>query len=203
MHRPAQRIPAPHSEGVARKLEAVAFKVFDLVVQRATVDLFESYGTAIAPSRVADVAPAVATRGELVSVIPLRGDLRGSLLLRTSRRTLDDTAPSDGRSSPVDWHRELVNQLAGRICNRFARWNVFVRAGTPASLGGETPAPSSAELRALAELPKRFYLFNTIGNDVVVTIAGSASEVLFRFLTSALVAVEGEVILFPEPSQTR
>ena len=68
---------------------------------------------------------------------------------------------------------------------------------------GETPAPSSAELRALAELPKRFYLFNTIGNDVVVTIAGSASEVLFRFLTSALVAVEGEVILFPEPSQTR
>src|SRR5258705_2070077 len=66
-----------------------------------------------------------------------------------------------------DWMREVTNQLAGRIKNRFSRYRLVVQVGLPsATTVGFGEAAPEAQRDALV------YVFRTLKDDVLVTLSG-------------------------------
>src|SRR6266850_486000 len=64
---------------------------------------------------------------------------QGLLALACSSPTLTRTKPSvDDSPALQDWLRELTNQLAGRIKNRFGRYRVPLHVGLPSATTGAT-----------------------------------------------------------------
>jgi hypothetical protein len=111
------------------------------IVSDACISLFNDYSL---PLRRVD-------RGELsgaqellyCGVIGLSGDqLRGSLLLATSREPLGRTSPTSDASFR-EWIAELSNQLLGRIKNRLLARGVSLHLSTPVVLRGQHLAPLS------------------------------------------------------------
>jgi hypothetical protein len=71
--------------------------------------------------------------------------LRGALVLATTREPLERTSPA-GLTSQRDWVCELANQLMGRIKNRLLVLGVEVLLSTPSGLSGNNLSPG--QLRA-------------------------------------------------------
>ena len=120
----------------------------DVVIERcvsdACLELFQDY--ALPLKRV--------TQGELLDVellfcgvVGFTGEqMRGTLLLATSREPLGRTTPAV-ESSLREWIAELSNQLIGRIKNKLLAHNVNLLLSTPVVLRGVQIAPvSRAEL---------------------------------------------------------
>src|SRR5258705_8161219 len=73
----------------------------------------------------------------------------------------------DGPFGLQDWMREVTNQLAGRIKNRFSRYRLVVQVGLPsATTVGFGEAAPEAQRDALV------YVFRTLKDDVRVTLSG-------------------------------
>jgi CheY-specific phosphatase CheX len=67
-------------------------------------------------------------------------DLRGTVLLAATERTLAHTNPV-GPNMLRDWMAELVNQLAGRVKNQLLDFGTTVYISTPVVLRGQHLAP--------------------------------------------------------------
>src|SRR5262249_21624387 len=100
---------------------------------------FAAYGVVAAPASLTGGRSLIRAPDHLVGMVHITapGPRRGVLMLSTSNATLSKMkgSPSDPLSLQ-DWMRELTNQLAGRIRNRFARYQVPLQLGLPTALNG-------------------------------------------------------------------
>jgi hypothetical protein len=165
--------------------------MMDLVVQRSAVELFASIGVAIAPMPAIVTAPRFGAE-DLVGIVQLSvNGAKGSLALAASPTTLAKAKGYTTTSSIQDWLRELANQLAGRIKNRLARYQVTVEVSLPSALA-RSAFDRGFELRGNTTV----YVFRTIRDDVQVVLSGDVGNTDLRFSGIEGVAEEGELILF-------
>lgn len=120
-------------------------EVMERAVSDSCMELFQDYSLPL--NRV--------TEGELVDaellfcgVVGFTGEqVRGTLLLATSKEPLGRTTPGGGESSLREWIAELSNQLLGRIKNKLLVHGATLHLSTPVVLRGIQIAPvSRAEL---------------------------------------------------------
>jgi hypothetical protein len=117
-------------------------EVIEQAVSESCISLFEDYSL---PLKAADAAklgdgPPLLFCG----VVGFSGDqMRGTLLLATSREPLGRTSPTSD-ASLREWIAELSNQLLGRIKNKLISHGVTLHLSTPIVLRGQHLAPLSA-----------------------------------------------------------
>lgn len=126
-----------------------AQEVIDQIVGDSCIELFSDYSLQLRAREAATVEPAVPLL--YCGVVGFSGEeMRGTLLLGTSREPLGRTSPAND-SSLREWIAELSNQLLGRIKNKLLTRGVNLHLSTPIVLRGEHIAPvGRAELVPLA-----------------------------------------------------
>jgi hypothetical protein len=120
-------------------------EILEQTISAACVSLFEDYQLPlrrVKEGQVHDGTPLL-----FCGVVGFGGEqMKGSLLLATSREPLGRTSPTTD-ASLREWIAELSNQLLGRIKNKLLSRGVTFHLLTPVVLRGEHIAPvSRAEL---------------------------------------------------------
>lgn len=183
-----KRAPAGATVDAASKNAANAVHTLDVLVQAATVDLFRAYGLAMAPMPKRPTGRAIGRPGDFVGCIRFSGSgVHGTLWLVLSPEIVQQTRAWEMRvSQAIDWTRELVNQLMGRLKNRFLRYQVHVEVEL-----------ASASVRAGSIFFDRgdLYPFRTLRGEIAVVLASSLEGARFVYST-AEVGNEGDVVLF-------
>ena len=109
--------------------------LIDAIVQGATVDLFRTYGVAVAPIPRSPVPPTSFPEG-YCGMISFNGQgFTGTLTLFVPAPILSLTKA--GAQLPLherDWIREMANQLMGRIKTRLLQLQVTLRVGLPSTM---------------------------------------------------------------------
>jgi hypothetical protein len=120
-------------------------EVIEHCVSDSCLSLFEDYKLPLA--RIKEGALQQGAPLIFCGVVGFSGDqMRGTLLLATSREPLGRTSPTSD-ASLREWIAELANQLLGRIKNRLVPHGVILHLSTPIVLRGQHIAPiSRAEL---------------------------------------------------------
>jgi hypothetical protein len=166
-------------------------RMMDLVIQRSAVELFASIGIAIAPMPAVVANPRLGA-DDFVGIVQLSvNGARGSLAVAASLSTLSKAKGAVAAPSMQDWLRELVNQLAGRIKNRLARYQVSVDVSLPSALA-RSAFDRGFEIKGNTTV----YAFRTIRDDIQVMLTGELGNIDLRFSGAEGVAEEGELILF-------
>lgn len=186
----------------------------DIIVQTSTVELFESYGVAVAPVSTPPGALRLSSRSGASSLISSppdglsqsAGDTGAVALIEFNGKDLDGIlslsmslgiAEATGRPvggdafQVVDWVRELTNQLMGRIKSRLARVGVVITASIPVS----TPSATMRRRRA-NDGDKLKYDFRALRGRVSVSLAGRLSGISVDYAKALSTPDEGDVILF-------
>lgn len=119
--------------------------VIEKCVSECCITLFEDYALPLV--RMVENADTSELPLLFCGVIGFSGDqMRGSMLLATSKEPLGRTSPAND-ASLREWLAELANQLLGRIKNRMFTHGVHLHLSTPIVLRGEHISPvSRAEL---------------------------------------------------------
>jgi hypothetical protein len=119
--------------------------VIEMIINDCCLSLFEDYSLPLVRKREGfkDADETLLFCG----VVGFSGDqMRGTLLLATSREPLGRTSPTSD-ASLREWIAELSNQLLGRIKNKLLLRGVTLHLSTPIVLRGQHLAPlSRAEL---------------------------------------------------------
>jgi hypothetical protein len=171
------------SKGVAN-----AAHTLDVLVQAATVDLFRWYGLAIAPMPKKPAGIGIGRSGDLVGSIRFSGSgMFGTIWLVISPEVARQTRSAELRVfQAVDWTRELVNQLMGRLKNRLLRYQIQVQAEL---------ASASVRAGSIAFDAGELYSFRTLRGEISVILSASLDDA--RFVYSAIdVGSEGDIVLF-------
>jgi hypothetical protein len=165
-----------------------AAHALDVLVQAATVDLFRSCDLAIAPMPKRRANASHGRPGDIVASIRFSGaTASGTLWLVASPEIVQQTRVS---SMPVfqavDWTRELINQLMGRLKNRLLRYQVLVHAElATASLRSGRVVFDQGDL----------YPFRTLRGEISVILASSLDSARFVYAMTEI-GSEGDVMLF-------
>jgi hypothetical protein len=178
--------PAGHQVGTMRALVS-------LIIQRSAIELFAAYGVAVAPVDLSRRKDLLRPADHLAGAVHMAAQgRRGVLTLSSSNATLKRVKPSlDDPLSFQDWMREMTNQLAGRIKNKFARYQFNIQVGLPTALKSGV-IDQSPEAKA----PGLVYVFHTLRDDVFVTLTGGFEEAVLVLKGEVPVPEEGDVILF-------
>lgn len=165
--------------------------VLNTIIQSSMVDLFRSVGIVVAPMPHLDKMPTALPQYLGGSVSFAGNAMNGALSLLVPVDVIE-LSRDDGlrSSSPIDFVRELTNQLMGRLRNRLSQYQTELRAGLPVGLHG-----ASLQTRA-QEKPFALYGFRTLRGEVVVTLTGNidCSNLVYSWTENA--AQEGDIILF-------
>lgn len=167
--------------------------VIDTIIQSSTVELFHSYGAALAPLprgyRVSDDVKNL----DLYGVIGFNAPgFTGHLTLGLPTAVLS-LMNSDGARNrrDHDWVRELSNQLMGRVKNRLMQFQVTLHVGLPSVMNRD-----AAQRRTSRSESVFIYCFRTIRGQVVVTLEGNIDESVIAYAGGINVASEGDIIIF-------
>jgi len=166
--------------------------ILDTLLQGSTVDLFHSFGVAVAPvdrSRARDAALFY----DLTAIVSFMAKgFSGALTVRVATSVFDAVTQDPARRfSGRDWVRELANQLLGRLKNRLTQFGLVLQTGLPALATQET-----VELQRQRSATYREYRFRTLRGEVVVTLGGDIDFSIFAYTGGADGANEGDIILF-------
>jgi hypothetical protein len=166
-----------------------------LIVQRSVIELFAAYNVTVAPVPTLEGASSPVGRpvDHLVGMASLHGGKRrGLVTMSTSPAMLVRTGQiADDMRAQLDWMRELTNQLAGRIKNKFARYGFVLDGGMPAAVSSTARDRNLAIHRADLVL-----LFRTLRDQVLCTLSGGFDDTGLALQGEPVVADEGEMILF-------
>jgi hypothetical protein len=181
-------IPAPPSQQLGSVRALVA-----LIIQRSTIELFAAYGVPIAPvdlsRRVLPARPVDHLAGAVHVAAQGR---RGVLTLASSHATLKRVKPTlDDPLSFQDWMREMTNQLAGRIKNKFARYQFSLQVGLPTALKSAVIDQDPDQ-----KGPALLFVFHSLRDDVFVSLTGGFEDAGLTLKGEVPVPSEGDVILF-------
>lgn len=135
-------------------------EIIDSVVSESCISLFQDYSLPLERS------PRLPNENDAkllyCGVLGFSGEqMRGTLLLATSREPLGRTSPTSD-SSFREWIAELANQLLGRIKNKLIPRGVTLHLSTPIVLRGEHLAPIPRDASIVP------YAFTCEGGYVVV-----------------------------------
>ncbi len=171
---------------------ADGFRILDAMLQSSAVELFHSFGIAIAPSTRSKIIPADIDRSVGASITFTGHALSGELVLMVPAEVFALAHTDDPRpyTSP-DWTREMANQLLGRLRNRLMKCQVDLRSGLPRSFSGTV-----SDRERLKKKPLAVYTFRTLRGDVTVILAGIADDQVLVYSGANESASEGDVILF-------
>jgi hypothetical protein len=114
-------------------------QIIEQTVSESCISLFEDYALPL----VRTVAGPLEGDSELLycGVVGFSGEqMRGSVLLATSREPLGRTSPTNDASFR-EWIAELSNQLLGRVKNKLIPRGVTLHLSTPIVLRGHHLAP--------------------------------------------------------------
>ena len=166
--------------------------LLDTIVQGATVDLFRTYGVAVAPVPRRPARPPRVPDGYCGSISFQGQGMNGALTLYVPAPILGLTKsemiqPLQAR----DWIRELTNQLMGRIKTRLLQLQVTLQIGLPSALDRRI-----IERREKLSGSLLVYEFRTIRDEVTVTLEGTFDESGFKYSGTANSGSEGDVIIF-------
>jgi hypothetical protein len=165
----------------------------DTMIQGSAVDLFHSFGLAVAPVERSQQRPEQLQSPDLGGMISFVGrGFSGTLTVGVPPAVFamikqDPLRPYSGR----DWVREVTNQLLGRVKSRLIQFRVTLQAGLPTTMGRD--AIERQRVRGGLFAP---YMFRTLRGDIVVTLSGEIDHSIFVYTGSASIATEGDVILF-------
>jgi hypothetical protein len=116
-------------------------EVVATTVNEACLSLFEDYALPLQPTAARDLPDDSSLL--YCGVVGFSGEqMRGTLLLATSREPLGRTSPSTD-ASLREWIAELSNQMLGRIKNKLFAHGVTIHLSTPIVLRGQHLAPLS------------------------------------------------------------
>jgi CheY-specific phosphatase CheX len=116
-----------------------AQQVIDQIVGDSCIELFSDYQLQLRAQSAAMISVEVPLL--YCGVVGFSGEeMRGTLLLGTSREPLGRTSPAND-SSLREWIAELSNQLLGRIKNKLLTRGVNLHLSTPIVLRGEHISP--------------------------------------------------------------
>lgn len=169
-----------------------------LIVQRCTIELFGAHGVAVAPAGLPARQSPDRPPSHVVGVVDVSVRARRArITLSTSDATLARTSPGAADpSARLEWLRELTNQLAGRIANRFARHRVPMKVGLPTtSKSGDRKAAAGAYDPTD---PCLSLTFHALRDTVQVTLSSGAFEddELSTQPEPLASSNEGDIILF-------
>ena len=122
-------------------------QIIETVVSESCLSLFEDYALPLRRVRLGPGANQDDADLLFCGVVGFSGEqMRGTLLLATSKEPLGRTSPTTD-ASLREWIAELSNQLLGRIKNKLLARGVTLHLSTPIVLRGQHLAPlSRAEL---------------------------------------------------------
>jgi CheY-specific phosphatase CheX len=164
-------------------------EILEQTISAACVSLFEDYKLPLVRIRHGSLRADMPLL--FCGVVGFSGEqMRGTLLLATSRGPLGRTTPTTD-SSLREWIAELANQLLGRVKNQLLARSVTLHMTTPIVLRGEHIAPLSR-----AELVP--YTFECDGGYVCVwfDVEIAANVDLSRVVEGSGVIAEGTSTLF-------
>jgi hypothetical protein len=162
-------------------------EVIEKAVSESCLSLFEHYALPLVRVNM------LTDEAELLfcGVVGFSGDqMRGTLLLATSREPLGRTSPTTD-ASLREWIAELSNQLLGRVKNRLIPRGVTLHLSTPIVLRGQHISPVTR-----AELVP--YLFSCDGGFVCVWMDAELQPGvdLTKFVEAEGLVTEGTSTLF-------
>lgn len=175
--------------------QAAARTAIDTILQSSAVELFHSQGVAVAPLRPAPLG----TQQRFYDWVGLihfeAANLSGVLTVSVpmaiwSSRETTVSAPSDAETL-ADWHRELANQLMGRIKNRLLKFQLVMRPRLPSALSG-----AALELHRKRSASEVLYRFRALRGDILVVVDAPLERAILAYAGDAQIAREGELILF-------
>lgn len=118
-------------------------QVIEQIVDESCVSLFRDYALSLTRSSSQSVDEREAALSYCAALGFSGEQMRGTLLLATSRQPLGSTVPCDA-AGLREWIAELTNQLLGRIKNQLLCRSVTLHLSTPIVLRGEYLAPLSS-----------------------------------------------------------
>lgn len=174
---------------------SAARTAIDTILQSSTVELFHSQGVAVAPLAPCPLG-AEQRFYEWVGLIHFEAaNLSGVLTVSTpmavwSSREAALNGPGDA-AALADWHRELANQLIGRVKNRLLKFQLLLRPRLPSALSG-----AALELHRKRSAKEVLYRFRALRGDVRVVVDAPLDRAILAYSAEMQVAREGELILF-------
>jgi hypothetical protein len=174
---------------------SAARTAIDTILQSSTVELFHSQGVAVAPLKPCPLG-AQQRFYEWVGLIHFdAANLSGVLTVSTpmavwSNRDTALRGPGDAEALS-DWHRELANQLIGRVKNRLLKFQLVLRPRLPSALSG-----AALELHRKRSADEVLYRFRALRGDVLVVVDAPLDRAILQYSGEMQVAREGELILF-------
>jgi hypothetical protein len=159
----------------------------DVLVQAATVDLFRDYGLATAPLPKRRGGAGYGNPGDIVGSIRFSAPgATGTLWLILPVEIAKQTRVTARSFEVVDWTRELVNQLMGRLKNRLLRYQLRLNVDL---------AKAAVRAGKVVYDEGDLYRFRAMRGEIGVVLASSLDPA--RLVYSAVeVAKEGELVLF-------
>jgi hypothetical protein len=186
----------PDSQQVAGGAATSAARTaIDTILQSSTVELFHSQGVAVAPLR--PVALGNQQRfHDWVGLIHFEAtNVSGALTVSTSMAVWSSregsAAERQDAETLADWHRELANQLIGRVKNRLLKFQLVLRPRLPSALSG-----AALELHRKRSATEILYRFRALRGDVLVVVDAPLERAILAYSGDLQIAREGEVILF-------
>jgi hypothetical protein len=166
----------------------------DIILQGSTVELFHAHGVAVAPlgsspvgnqQRYYDCAGMIGFDG---------ASLSGTLTLSIPTAVFGfhcESRPVGETTALTDWTQELINQLLGRVKNRLTMFQTNLKPHLPSVLSGS--ALERLRQRSPSEV---LYRFRSLRGDIIVTLDAPLDNAVLIYSGAAVVAQEGDVILF-------
>ncbi|HYP87688.1 MAG TPA: hypothetical protein VEQ59_06035 [Polyangiaceae bacterium] len=162
------------------------------MIQGSTVDLFQTWGIAVAP-----VQP---TRRDNEQILPralMAGihfnspSMQGSLGLLVPKDVFELVKQDASRPfAGLDWVQENVNQLLGRLKSRLLSFQVTLNMGLPHMLTDQA-LQTMVTKGVLAS-----YRFRTLRGEVGVTMTGRVEYARLEYRGVPPAVTEGDVIVF-------
>lgn len=168
-------------------------EVLDTIVQSSAVDLFHSFGVAVAPLPRSKPETGPILQPELAAMISFRGKgLTGVLTAGVPEQVFLMVPQTPGhRFAGRDWVREIANQLLGRVKARLLQLGTTLQSGLPSLVNVDTLERMRARSPFCA-----VYRFRTRRSEIVVTLVGDIDPNTLVYTGAVPAAAEGDIILF-------
>ena len=165
----------------------------DTMIQGSAVDLFHSFGLAVAPVECTRFRSDDIDIPKLGSVIRFEAPrFTGTLTVIVSPAvfSLIQQDP-EHRYSGHDWVCEVSNQLLGRIKVRLLRRGITLQADLPVAAGPDVLKDLKRVDGLLAA-----YTFKTLRGEILIVVGGEIDHRVLAYTGAHHVPKEGDVILF-------
>lgn len=162
------------------------------MIQGSTVDLFQSWGIAVAPLQPSRNDAEHFKSRALMAVIQFNApNMQGSLGLLVPKEVFDLVKQDTGRPfAGFDWVQENANQLLGRLKSKLLSFQVALSIGLPQLL-------TEQGLQSL--LNKGLvgaYRFRTLRGEIGVTLSGRIDFARLEYSGLNAGVNEGDIIVF-------